>query len=427
MIENLFRAELLIRQERYQQAEGELRLFLASDPENGYAHALLALCQLEQNNLPEAEASARQAISLAPDRLMGHRVLGMVLLRRNRTTEAAQAVDEALRVEPANADLFALKSIVALQRSRWQEALGAAREGLEHEPDNLDCINLQAQALIKLGRKDEAAHAIGGALAQAPDDSFTHANQGWALLHEGKPKQALEHFRESLRLDPENEFARAGMVEALKARNVIYRVMLSFFLWMSRLPPKFQWLVILGGFFGIRFLSNAASSMPTIKPFVLPIIVIYVIFAVMTWVADPLFNLLLQINRFGRHALSQDQRVGSIAFGITLAIALFGGAGFLGFWFLGIPAFVLFPFIAVGVVFGLALIPVSAIWKCDKGWPRWGMGIYTAGLIALGLFTFTVGIFLGSPHFRNLLSLFGMGVLLSEFIGIALMRVNVRR
>lgn len=427
MTENLRRAELLLQQDRYQQAEGELRLYLAGDPENGYAHALLAMCLVELKQFDPAEASARQAVALSPASSLGHRVLGVVLLRRNRIDEAAHAIDEALRVDPANADLFALKALVALQRYRWQEALDAAREGLQHEPDNLDCINLQAQALVKLGRKEEASQAIGGALAQAPDNSYTHANQGWALLHERKPKEALEHFREALRLDPENEFARAGMVEALKARNIIYRVMLSFFLWMARLPPRWQIGIVLGGFFGMRLLRQAAIGMPALQPFVLPIVVVYGIFAVMTWIADPLFNLLLQMDRFGRHALSRDQRIGSTVFGIVLGLALLGGLGFLGLWLANVPELFLIPFMAAGIVFGLALIPISAIWKCDQGWPRLVMGLYTAGLIALGLFTFTAGVFLGGERFGNLASMFGLGVLLSQFIAGGLMTARVRR
>ena len=89
-------------------------------------------------------------------------------------------------------------------------------------------------ALVQLGRKDEAQQTLGSALANDPENALTHANQGWALLHRGDHAKALEHFREALRIDPELDWARAGIVEALKARHLIYRVMLRFFLWMGR-------------------------------------------------------------------------------------------------------------------------------------------------------------------------------------------------
>ena len=61
------------------------------------------------------------------------------------------------------------------------------------------------------------------------------------VLHQAQPKAALEHFREALRLDPNLQYAQAGIVEALKARNPIYRWMLGYFLWMGRLSDRAKW------------------------------------------------------------------------------------------------------------------------------------------------------------------------------------------
>lgn len=431
--ENLERARLLMQQDRFAQAEGELRLHLSHLPEDGTAHALLAVCLLRQEKLDPAEASARQAVALEPAESFSHRILGMVLLERNDFSGAQQAVEEALELNPVDADLFALRGVVALHRSRWQEALSAAEQGLEFEPDNLDCINVQAQALVKLGRKAEASRTIDGALAQDPDNSYTHANQGWALLHQGKPRQSLEHFREALRLDPENEFARVGLVEALKARNIVYRCMLSFFLWMSRLSPKVQIGVVVGGFIGMRVLSQVANANPAFSPFVTPIIVVYAIFALMTWIADPLFNLLLNLDRFGKHALSRDQRIGSAVFGLDLLIALLGATVALAAWLVGGLDILFVLGLVAALVFGLALIPVSVIWKCQPGWPRWTMGLFSLGFIAFGLFAFLgmpvlVGLGVVAKEAPDTMqAFFFYGVLASQFIGNGLVMARPKR
>ena len=431
--ENLDRARLLMQQDRFAQAEGELRLYLADQPEDGTAHALLAVCLLQLKKLNPAEASARQAVALEPDESFSHRILGMVLLERNDFSGAQQAVDEALQLNPADADLFALRAVVALQRSRWQEALSAAEQGLELEPDNLDCINVQAQALVKLGRKAEASRSIAGALAQAPDNSYTHANQGWALLHQNQPRQSLEHFREALRLDPENDFARLGMVEALKARNLLYRGMLSFFLWMSRLSPKVQIGVIIGGFLGMRVLGQIGDANPAFAPFVTPIIIVYAIFALLTWIADPIFNLLLRLDRYGKHALSSEQRIGSAVFGLDLAIALAAGVTALVTWLVGGPEILFVLALVATIVFGVALIPVSVIWKCQAGWPRWTMGMYSLGFIAFGLFAFLVMPVLAAIQLvakdapETMRTLFFYSVIATQFIANGLVMARPKR
>ena len=69
---------------------------------------------------------------------------------------------------------------------------------------------------------------------------------GWTLLHDGDPRKAMGHFREALRLDPGMEWARAGIVEAMKARSLIYRIFLSYFLFMNRLSGNAQWATVCG-------------------------------------------------------------------------------------------------------------------------------------------------------------------------------------
>ena len=121
--------------------------------------------------------------------------------------------------------------------------------------------NLRAMALVNLGRKREAAEAMRGTLAKDPQNAFSHANQGWTLLHQGDHAQGLEHFREALRIDPELDWAAAGTVEALKARHLLYRLMLRYFLWMSRLGGRARWGVILGVLFASR--SSETPPAPT--------------------------------------------------------------------------------------------------------------------------------------------------------------------
>src|SRR5204863_7764085 len=135
--------------------------------------------------------------------------------------------------------------------------------------------------------KAEAGATIDATLAKNPENALTHANQGWTFLERGDPKKALHHFREALRLDPENEWARQGIVEALKARNIIYAVMLKYFLWMSRFSSRGQWFIILGAYIGNRVLGAVAAANPKLAPWIIPVRILYVCFALMTWMASP--------------------------------------------------------------------------------------------------------------------------------------------
>jgi len=375
---NLQRALLLYQQSRYDLAEEEIRQALAADPHDSYSHALMALCLLHREQFDDATQEARQAVHLAPDFPFAHYVHAQVLHDRHRNTEALEAINAALRLDSSDADLFALLSAIHLDEKRWTEALDAAQQGLLFDSEHVGCTNLRAIALVRLGRKAEAGQTIDTALARNPDNAVTHANQGWTLLEKGDSKKALEHFREALRLDPGNDWARAGVVEALKARHFIYAWMLRYFLWMSRLSTGAQWGIILGGYFGNRILASVAKANPDLSPWITPIRIVYITFAVLTWTADPIFNLLLRLNRFGRLALSREQVIASNWIGACLLLAIIGLAGCV--WF-GVNS----PWLILAIVCGLLVLPIAGTFKCQPGWPRTAMAVYSGFVALIGI------------------------------------------
>lgn len=317
------RARVLLAQNRAAEAEPHVRRALAANPQSAPAHCLLAQSLADQEKHAEALREARAAVHLAPDHDFAHYVLAVVHSRLDQDAEAEAAIREALRLDPADADYHALLSGILSDRRRWPEALAAAEEGLRVDAEHVMCANLRAHALLKLGRRAEAHATLDSALARDPDNALTHANRGWALLHGNDPRGALEHFREALRLDPTDQFAREGIVQALRARNIIYRLMLAYFLWMARFDRKVQMGLIVGAWILVRGLRGAAKANPALTPFVAPVIVMYLVFVFLSWTAGPLFDLLLRLDRFGRLALSPQRVRASNCVGGLLLGALF--------------------------------------------------------------------------------------------------------
>jgi tetratricopeptide (TPR) repeat protein len=412
----LQRALVLHEQGRHELAEKELRQHLAAEPTDGFAHALLAVSLLEQEQREAAEQAARDAIGHAPDLAFAHYAHARVLSDRNRDDEAVAAIHEAIRLEPTDADYHGMNAGIEFDRRRWREALAAAETGLQFDPEHVACNNLRAMALVKLGRKAEAGATIRTTLARDPDNAFSHANQGWTLLEQGQRRQAMEHFRESLRLDPTNDWARGGLIEAIKAGNPIYAVVLKYFLWMQKLSNGVRWAVILGGYFGSQMLAQLARAHPGWSLWVTPLRVLYISFALLTWLAVPLFDLMLFLHPFGRHALGKDERMRSICVGLCLAL----GLGSLVAWLVSSgPKDYLLP----ALVFGLLAIPTSAVFICHAGWPRWTMAATTLLLAVVGLMAVAVLSFLHPPRNSSLkglgadaFSLFIFGTLASQFL-----------
>lgn len=429
MSPQLHRAIVLLQQSRPELAERELRQALLDDPNDPLAHAFLALTLAEQDKLVPATEEAHTAVAAGPDLPLAHLALATVLRRRNRLTEAKTAAQEALRLEPENVDGWAELAQIDLERRDWPAALDAAERGLAIDAENAACNNLRALALVKLGRRDEAGATIAEALARDPHDPVTHANQGWTLLHAGQPRQAMEHFRESLRLDPTSDWAKAGIVEAMQAKNPLYRWLLAYFLWASRLDQRVLFGLIVGAWFGMQILSSIGEKHPALQPYILPVLIAYLVFCLSTWIGAPLANLLLRLDRFGRHALSREQVASSNLVGLSLVTAI----GFLiaGLITRGDAGFML---LLDALWIGLLTIPVSMIYNCPAGWPRW-----TAAAIVLVLALWASGFVIGSLvlisgvmgwpaiAFQSVMQFYGGGVLAACIAGNVLAASTVRR
>ena len=416
-MEHLHRAQLLMDQQRWELAEGELRRVLTDQPNFGPAHSLLALCLSARQQYAEATQEAQSGIHLMPDEAFGHYALARVYLDRNRDKEAREAAIAAIRVSPNNAAYWGLLALIEYRLRRWQAALAMAERGLAIDAEDSQCANARSMALVKLGRSEEATAVLADALAREPEDALSQANKGWALLERGDAKGAQVCFREALRLQPGLEWAQAGMVTALKARNPIYRLMLGYFLWMSKLTSGTQWALIVGFYFGYRLLHGAARITPAMQPFVLLITIAYLGFVLLTWLADPLFNLMLRLDRFGRHVLSRDQILGANLVG---ACALGTLVGLVAAAVLGSTSPLFF---SLGCA--LLAVPCSAVFRCDKGWPRQAMSLYTAGLVLLALLALA-GIVAEIPSLGVFGPLFLLGVFLSSWVANGLISATVR-
>lgn len=412
---HLARGRLLFQQGRHDLAEAEFRQALAGDPNSDDGHALLALCLSERESFDEAQREAAEAIRLNPDGPFNHFVIGHVLSDRNEFAQAEAAARRAIALDPYDARYWGLLALTRFNQRDWPAALEAAESGLQVDPEDVQCNNMRAMALTRLGRRDEAGRTLAAALARQPEDAYSHANMGWTLLHEGNPTEAMAHFREALRLEPEMDWARQGIVEALKARNVVYRMMLAYFLWMSRISRNAQWMIIIGGWLGIRFLRTLMKQNPTLAAIGLPLIILYVLFVFLSWTAPALFNLLLRLDRFGRLVLSREERIASNFVGaacllaavlVTLGLALRAP---------------LLVFAAVGAA--AMIIPTAAVFQVPAGWPRLVMTLYTLALAAVALaLPFAPPGLVG-----NLITTFLLGLLLSGFLANALMQARVTR
>ena len=169
------------------------------------------------------------------------------------------------------------------------------------------------------------------------------------------------------------------MIAALKARYLLYRIMLRYYLWMSRLNKRGQWAFIVGLWVGVQVLRGVEESRPELGPVIRPLLILYAAFVFASWLADPVFNLTLLFNRYGRYLLNTHKRVGAILVGVLLLVAF----GLLGAALTLSGSLELWCFLLGALALALTL-PVAATTRGRPGKLMWCMTAYSVAIAAVG-------------------------------------------
>jgi len=376
------RAFLLYREDRWQLSEKACREILASDPQHFGALWLLALNLLPQKRWEEATEAARQSILAEPENEFGYYVFAQTMFERNRLDEAGQALQHSLQIEPDQPGAWSMLALIRYQQERFQEAYDASQQGLKFDPDHGNCLNFAAMAANRLGRSGVAEQSLRDSLSRDPENELTHANLGWMYLQNGDAANAVASFRESLRIAPDSEAAKSGLLEAIKARNAVYRAVLRFNLWMARQSSQSQWVVAIGCLMGYRFIAKVGRFIPALAPLTTAFLTLYLVLVAITWLLAPLTNLLMRLHPDGKYALNRKQIVQANVVGGLVLVAIVGLAAYFAGdlecgRYLALTAAVLVP-AAVGLI------------ACQVRQAKLGMYAITAGLFAIGMALTTV-------------------------------------
>jgi hypothetical protein len=188
----------------------------------------------------------------------------------------------------------------------------------------------------------------------------------------------------------------------MKAKNLPYRWFLKYQFWMARLSSQYQWGFIIGIYLLYRVILYLAETVPALELFLLPIIFLYLIFALSSWFIVPLANAALYFDPHGRYALSPEEKVTAALVGGSLGVSILFMVAYLGTG--------LFLLAEAAFFFFTMTIPFSTFLRGPAGGKaRKQLYYYTAALAALGLLALAgIGRESGEVGFTGLLYLGGV-------------------
>ncbi|MEO9513015.1 MAG: tetratricopeptide repeat protein [Flavobacteriaceae bacterium] len=312
---------------RFDEAINFLKASLSENPEDGTSKFFIALCYLNTKKFKDAEKIASALQSEEPDNPDVFYLKAMVKFHLNNDKEALILIDLAIGMSPNNEDYFALKADILLHLKRYEDALQFANKSLEIDAKHSHSLNLRAKVLTKLDRNEEAANTVENILYDNPEDDYSHANVGWVELENGNVKKALIHFKEALTLNPNFEYARQGMSTALKGKNFLYALYLKYSFWISKQSSKNQWVFIIGIYLVYRFSVKLLTGLG-LSYIAIPLIILYLLFALGGWLMEPISNTILNFDTYGKYLLNSNEKKSGYAFGSLLLIGLISAGSY---------------------------------------------------------------------------------------------------
>lgn len=302
---SLRKAEHLLSQDRFGEAQNEIKNYLAAHPQDVEGLVILAQTHMGLGEDQKADQVVDDVLKLDASNPGILYLKGVTQARLGKRRTAMKFLDNALAFYPDMVEAHGAKSVIFFEEAKFEESLEAAKAGLEINPQDDLCLNQVSRALLKLGRTDQKIEADRQALRNNPMNPDTHATIGYGELENGNIKKAKEHFREALRLDPNNAFARQGMMHAIKSTNLYYRLFLKYIFWMQSLNSQTRWAVVIIGYLLIRGLSSYSDQLGPLSAFAGIIITLYMIFAISTWIIGPVSNMFLRFHKFGKYLLDE--------------------------------------------------------------------------------------------------------------------------
>jgi len=320
------RIELLITRDKLDLAQQNLNDALSQFPDNSELHALQSEIYYKQKAYQKAGEAIDRAIGANPESDYAHYLKSRIYLAQESYKKADEEIDRAIALSPSRADYYGVKGSIKLSRGTLQEAMEIALKGLEIEADNLLCNNIVSMAQGRLGHKEAASDRISYMLEHDPENALTHANAGYQFLRQGNVAKAKEHFSVALQIEPTQEYAKAGMAEAMKSSNILYKKLLQFAFWIDKIGNRNKWVLYIGVILLVK-----------VVPFLVPF---YLVFIFWTWFTPPIANILLYFDQYGRYLLDEKERQLTIVNAalvsvslIALTLSFFYGIHFLGLAF----------------------------------------------------------------------------------------------
>ena len=194
-------------------ADAHERLSVAVEASTNVPALLLsAELLLREERFDEALLRATAASEADPRQSRAHVLIGQVHSRRGDVADAIDSFEEALSLLPGDSAIARELGSLNLRAGNAERAIRFAQEAVAARPADVQARLVLSGALLADGQYDQAAEALDPILASYPRLVPARVQEGLLAARQGRTDAARAAFELALELDPDSAPAFNGLV-----------------------------------------------------------------------------------------------------------------------------------------------------------------------------------------------------------------------
>jgi adenylate cyclase len=177
-------------------AAEQARKAVAADPNDPYAHAMLAFALSNLQNWKGVADHVERSLAISPSCATAYHVRGMNLVFSGHPSEARSDLSLALQLDPHQSGLPLVQMALSYYFEHdYEKAIDVLSGMVADHPSHPMAYRWLAASFGQLGRKDEARRALESAITLAPQSfrRYTEARPPWFRADD------FEHMLDGLR------------------------------------------------------------------------------------------------------------------------------------------------------------------------------------------------------------------------------------
>ncbi|MCB9663971.1 MAG: hypothetical protein H6732_07645 [Alphaproteobacteria bacterium] len=319
------RVRTLLREDGPDAAIAHLRA-AADDPDLGpAATSRLAWIHERMGEGDTALAVLRDGRARWPERVELALEEADLLARDDDEPGARRIVEEVVQAHPEHGRALAALAALVVDDDPGQ-GLGLAERALDLDPRLVRAHAVRIDAARLRGDTEAVDRAVDRAIQAVPDEPTLRLLRAGLRMERGARDDALQDLKVVWSLSPGHPGVRELALEVVRRRQPLYRAVLAWRRGMQRLGPV-PVLALLAAYVGLQALAEEvlADRAPWVGPLVM---VFVVLLATLTYVADAVADLAVDLDEAGSILLDAPRRARARAVGgLVLMAAVFGPVG----------------------------------------------------------------------------------------------------